>query len=125
MTANWAKTLAIAAAVVTVALGVNTGVAGAGVARAAARQLPVGAPARIQPINFASTPQEQDPAHCQIHYDAVARFQQTNVAVTCTNKKSTKWFAITWGQVLVNGKWYYSTNPPGFASEDRTLGCGT
>jgi hypothetical protein len=54
----------------------------------------------------------------------VARFQQTNVAVTCANKKSTKWFAITWGQVLVNGKWYYSTNPPGFASEDRTLGCG-
>ena len=55
----------------------------------------------------------------------VARFQQTNVAVTCTNKKSTKWFAITWGQTLENGKWYYSTNPPGFASEDRTLGCGT
>jgi hypothetical protein len=184
MTANWARTLALAAAAVVVALGVNTGVAGASVAGPAARQSPVRSQERIRSTDFGSTPLEQDPAHCKIHYDAkephlrkshnhnavgvkpyvtcdrsvqtivlhvqmfkyhdlgllsekvgpeftqdskhnVARFQQTNVAVTCTNKKSTKWFAITWGKVLENGKWYYSPNPPGFRSEDRTLGCGT
>jgi len=52
----------------------------------------------------------------------VAYFQQKNVAVACTNKDSTKWFAITSGKVLENGKWYYNS---GYRSENRVLACGT
>lgn len=184
MTANGAKILAVAAMVVIAALGINTRVAKASTTGTAARWLPTSGQKRIAAIDFGSTPQAQDPAHCRIHYEAdephlrkshnhnavgvkpyvtcnrsvqlivlhvqmfkyhdldlltekvgreftqdskhnVARFQQTDVAVACTNKKSTKWFAITWGKVLERGKWYYSPNPPGFRSEDRTLGCGT
>lgn len=130
---------------------------------------------------FSNSPRQQDPAKCQIHYEAnephlrkshnhnavgvkpfvtcnrsvqlivlnvqmykyhffglltekvgpvftqqskhnVARFQQLNVAVACTSKASTKWFAVTWGKVLENGKWYFNN---GFRSPNRTLGCGT
>jgi hypothetical protein len=176
MTVRWIRILAVAAAA-TVVFGAGTGAASASVAGNNVQ-------ARTLDRPFSSSALGQDPAKCQIHYDAkephlreshnhkavgvkpyvtckrsvqlivlhvqmykyhfdglltekvgpeftqeskhnVARFQQLNVAVACTSKASTKWFAITWGKVLEGGKWYYSPNPPGLRSENRVLPCGT
>lgn len=173
--------LVVAAAVVSTAALMAVPAAASATPTAQAHPATAHSQSAISSFSFRSSPSQQDPAKCQIHYEPnephlrashnhnavgvkpfvkcqrsvqlivlhvqmykyhffglltepvgpvftqqskhnVAYFQQKNVAVTCTNKKSTKWFAVTSGKVLENGKWYYNN---GYRSENRVLACGT